>query len=455
MFLKRLHTDEFDALRYREVDLRVIAQTAERVKAGADRAGLPPSSVAKSRLGTAAGLRAINEEAGADFYQVPDDAARDEATADEVFRGRLPVIDVQTHFMAPHAFSQLDEAYWKQVFGPIKPDWWTGLDELTSRNLAEYIQTVFLESETACAILTSGPGYDTRTPLHNHEITATRALVEALGGTGRLLNHVIVNAQLPGDIEAMEAWRDELRPVGWKVYTPGHVVDGEWVDGYMLDDEEHGLPFLERARDLGVRLVCSHKGVSQLAQNGSPRDIGPVAKLFPDLDFVIYHSGYELPHPGIPLEGPYEPSTAHIGINRLLSSLEENGIGPGQNVYAELGGTWFSLVRRPVEAAHVLGKLVKHMGADNIIWGSDTIWYGGVQPIIDAFRTFQIPDEICERYGYEPLTPEIKEKILSANASRVYGIDLDLLAKRVATDDLAWATQLVEDYRRSGFEALL
>ena len=66
----------------------------------------------------------------------------------------------------------------------------------------------------------------------------------------------------------------------------------------MLDDEEHGLPFLERARALDVKLVCAHKGISRIVDNGSPRDVGPGAVAFPDIDFVIYHSGYELPTDG-------------------------------------------------------------------------------------------------------------------------------------------------------------
>jgi len=38
----------------------------------------------------------------------------------------------------------------------------------------------------------------------------------------------------------------------------------------------------------------------------------------------------------------------------LISSVLDAGIEPGANVYAELGTTWFSLVRRPEDAAHVL-----------------------------------------------------------------------------------------------------
>jgi predicted TIM-barrel fold metal-dependent hydrolase len=208
-----------------------------------------------------------------------------------------------------------------------------------------------------------------------------------------------------------------------------------------------GLPFLAEAQRLGVPNICSHKGLSGLVDNGSPRDIGPAARAFPELRFLIYHSGFE----GVAAdEGPYTPETAHIGINRLITSARQNGIGPGGNIYPELGTTWFCLIRRPIEAAHVIGKLLLAFGEDNVLWGTDGIWYGPTQPVIDAFRAFQIPPSLCEQYGYQPLTPAIKEKILGINAARVYGIDLAAADESARHDDLAWIRLAVSEYLRSG-----
>src|SRR5882762_11497555 len=225
-----------------------------------------------------------------------------------------------------------------------------------------------------------------------------------------------------------------------------------------------GLPFLERARELDVRLVCVHKGLSAFVDNGSPRDIGPAARAFPDLDFVVYHSGYELPLdlPGAPEgsgdrvseEGPYTDELARRGVNRLLRSVEEAGLGRNSNVYAELGTTWFSLIRRPREAAHVLGKLIAALGEDNVIWGTDAIWYGSAQPLIDALRVFQIPDDMCEQFGYTKLTATTKAKILGQNAASLYGIDLDQARQTAKNDDLAWARQLVQELQSNGFDGL-
>jgi predicted TIM-barrel fold metal-dependent hydrolase len=281
--------------------------------------------------------------------------------------------------------------------------------------------------------------------LFNDEMGAARILLEEAGAPGRLLSHAVVHADLADEVGRMGEWRDQFHPVGWKVYTLRRMTEQGWTSGWMLDDEQSGLPFLERARGLDVTLVCAHKGISRLADNGSPRDVGPAARAFPDIDFVIYHSGYEIPIDGAPPEGAYRANDPQ-GVDRLIASLDAAEVPAGANVYAELGSTWFCLVSRPVEAAHVLGKLIQRLGPDNVVWGTDSIWFGSPQPIIDAFRTFQIPAALCDEFGYEPITDEVRAKILGANAARVYGIDLDAAARRKANDDATWARELADRY---------
>jgi hypothetical protein len=56
--------------------------------------------------------------------------------------------------------------------------------------------------------------------------------------------------------------------------------------------------------------------------------------------------------------------------------------------------------------------------------------------------------------GYERITPLDREKILSLNAARVYGFDLEATRRTVANDDLAWAKEAVAEYRKKTFPAL-
>jgi hypothetical protein len=130
--------------------------------------------------------------------------------------------------------------------------------------------------------------------------------------------------------------------------------------------------------------------------------------------------------------------------------MREHGLGPGDNVSAELGTTWFCLLRRPEAAAHVIGKLLRAFGEDNVLWGTDSIWYGPNRPVADAFRAFRMPDRLCEEFGYPQLTPQVKEKILGLNAARLYGIDVDAARGRRARDDLGWIAEAQRAYERSG-----
>jgi predicted TIM-barrel fold metal-dependent hydrolase len=180
-----------------------------------------------------------------------------------------------------------------------------------------------------------------------------------------------------------------------------------------------------------------HKGLglAGIARDDSnPLDVGPAAKMFPQATFLIYHSGYEMDRK----EGPYDP-TATRGVDALIRSLQEAGIGKDGNVYAELGSCWRECMKDPDQAAHLLGKLLRFLGEDRILWGTDAIWYGSPQDQILAFRTFEIGAELQERHGYPALTKQAKAKIFGRNALRVYGVDAAEAEKAMAWDPVAQA----------------
>ena len=179
-----------------------------------------------------------------------------------------------------------------------------------------------------------------------------------------------------------------------------------------------------------------HKGLpfgQKSYEHSQCSDIGPIAKRFPDVSFLIYHSGFVA---GVE-ERAYGENADGDGIDTLIRSLQENGIGPGSNVYAELGSTWRFLMRDPAQAAHGLGKLLKYCGPDNVLWGTDSIWYGSPQDQIQAFRAFQIAPEFRERHGYPEITPELRAKIFGLNATRPYGISADEVKLRARRDAIA------------------
>ena len=135
------------------------------------------------------------------------------------------------------------------------------------------------------------------------------------------------------------------------------------------------------------------------------------------------------PLPGAPrsVSRTYDESDAIVqgkypltrGVNSLISSLRASGIAPNQNVYASLDEVWAHVMTRPVEAAHVIGKLLRYVGEDNVLWGTTSLFYGSPSPQLSAFRAFQIPEALRNQYGYPELTDERKAKILGINAARL------------------------------------
>jgi len=285
-----------------------------------------------------------------------------------------------------------------------------------------FLEEIFIRSDTTMVALSGLPILPEGSPLSPEVMEDTVQMVKALSGDER----VLVNALALPQIAPIESVTEEMRRAvsentisGWKTFT--HFPSGIhwWMDDHDPDLPQVGNRFIEEVAGSGAPVLFVHKGLSDQARYGSPEDIGPAARAHPDVKFVVYHSGFEVAQ----REGPFTEETAHLGVNRLIASVQKAGVGPGQNVYAEIGSTWWHLLRRPDEAAHVLGKLLVTFGEDNVLWGTDSIFYGSPQGQIDALRAFQIPADLREQHGYPELTRGTKAKILGWNAATLYGIE--------------------------------
>jgi predicted TIM-barrel fold metal-dependent hydrolase len=456
-FLTRCANDEFVPPPLNDVERNAAILSAAAIEAAIERLRMSAEDFIASRRGIATGLLGVNRANaanGEDFFAVPDYATVDAEAADDALGGDELIIDVQTHYIANRPACESNRQLIKTLFPGYGPDWWDGLPQAAALDFVDYLRCVYLESDTAVAVLSSAPGISDERMLFNHEMAGTRLLLERLGARDRMLNHAVVHPDIDGELSRMPEVVDRIGPAGWKVYTLGATTLSDFgkIKGWYLDDDL-GIQFLESVRASGVKLVCAHKGLSGLIDTGSPRDFGPAATMFPDINFVAYHSGFE-PGEGEPTnetrEGPYTEATAHLGVNRLVHSLRESNIAPGSNVYAELGTTWYCLIKRPVEAAHVLGKLLNAVGPDNVLWGTDAIWYGPTQAAVDTFRAFEIPAWMRDAFGYPELTPELKAKILGLNAAQVYDIDIDTARSNMGADDMAWARAAMEEFRATG-----
>jgi hypothetical protein len=276
-------------------------------------------------------------------------------------------------------------------------------------------------------------------PLSNESMVRSRDKINQLAcNTERVIQHVQV---LPNDLtgidkqlEIMTSMYCEKLAYGWKLY-PGFAsssIDPRGSSGYFLTEEkprrviEHGL-------ELGLSRFCVHKGLPIGTffekEHNHPKDIGVVAKDYPEATFVVYHSaicaGYDTTN-AAPPEGAYDEAEADPkGVNALIRSLLDNGIeaGTNKNVFAEIGSAINQVQNDATAAAHFFGKLMKYVGVDNVLWGTDCVIYGSPQPYLEWFRALTIPSDLQDQYGYPPLDATNKAKILGLNAAKIYGVD--------------------------------
>ncbi len=454
LLLQARSTDEISSLPLTDADHIAIDAFATRAERVGRRTHTPVAEYVYERRATAATLRAIDAAHGGGFYDVDPEADLDADAALATFGDDAPVVDVQTHLVDSARWQEPSARALEAFLRSVDADRWSDGVDPRRIDAAAWASLVFGASETSVALLTSTPGPPAANVLTNGQIAATRDLLDRYSASGRVLTHAIVHPNLgEATREQMQEWHETLQPSGWKCYTLyGPPTAASPTGGWYLDDEEVGLPFLEIVQQHGPRVVAAHKGLGGPVPDASvaaasPRDIGPAARVFPGVRFVVYHSGYERdPHAQ---EGPYDATGDARGVDRLIRSCADAGIGPGHNVFAELGTTWFLMLRRPVEAAHVLGKLLVALGPDRVVWGTDSTWYGSPQPLIDAFRAFTIPVRMQEEFGYPPLTRETKRRILGANAQQLYGIGGDVIERVDAERDRSWVADAATELRRT------
>lgn len=386
-------------------------------------------------------------------YAVPTDADPD-ATS-EAICGEEFIFDVQTHHVDPEGpwvnESPATAGFFRTFLGG-DPDC-TEADKLDCLSRYYYAHDIFLESDTTIAVLSDTPsGRDSDDPLDFDQMRRTRDLMNQLSppDSGRLRLHSVVvpNAgPLQAQLDRMQARAEALDVAAWKVYTP-YGPDG---NGWFLDDPVLGIPVIEQARRVGVKTICAHKGLPLFGfdrENASPRDIGVVARMYPDVNFVVYHGGW---YPGV-REGAYNDASPQ-GVDVLIKSLRDNGIAPNTNVYAELGSTWRNIMSDPTQAAHLLGKLIAHVGEKNVLWGTDCIWTGSPQPQIAAFRAFQIEPSFAQQHGYGALTAEVKQAIFGLNAARLYGVDPAEQRCKIERDEVERLRSAWHDFEGDTHEA--
>jgi predicted TIM-barrel fold metal-dependent hydrolase len=430
----------------RAVEARVSALAAEL----GPRHGMTRRGFLASSAGMAAAFLAMNEVFGPLFEvsraeaRVPGAAA---ARAEQL-AGQL-IVDVQTHFVRDD-FKQdglLGLAkYAKEHWNPAL----AAENDLARFKFENYVKEVFVDSDTKVALLSGAPFDDsTWDLLSNDQIAAARAAINRIAGSRRLLAHSVFTPKKPGWMAEVDRCIASVKPDSWKGYTIGDPLFPSKLASYWrLDDEKLMYPFYEKIVKAGSPTVCIHKGLlpadyekswPDVWKYNTVWDVGKAAKDWPQINFVIYHSALRMF-----LESPAATVAEFEQTGRIKWATELAEI-PAKfgvsNVYGEIGTSFAACaVANPNLAAALLGTLVRGLGADRVLWGTDSVWYGSPQWQIEAMRRLEIPEAMRKKHGFAPLGAAdglVKTAIFSANAARLYGIETRSALGTITNDRIA------------------
>jgi uncharacterized protein len=440
---------EYHPLPQTEAQRGVEARIVHYAESLAPRHGMSRRQFLGSSAGMAAAFLAMNEVFGPLFTASPAEAATP-GVADERSRALAAqfIIDCQTHFVRDDYQQTLliDAAkFAKQHWNPALE----GEDSLTRFKFENFLKEIYLDSDTKIALISGTPTDAAELLfLSNDQIAAARDVINRISGSRRALGHGIVTPGSPGYLDEVDRILETLNPQSLKGYTIGDPLYQTKTKSYWrLDDEKNVYPMYEKMLRAGLNTICIHKGLapadyltswSDMWQYATVWDVGKAAKDWPQINFVIYHSAMrpfiELPDREL---AQFEATGRFDWVSDLADIPAKYGV---TNVYGELGTCFANTcVTHPKLAAALVGTLVKGLGADRVIWGTDCVWWGSPQWQIEALRRLEIPEDMLKKYGYAPLGPAagpVKSGIFAGNAARLYALKAEDATASLARDDI-------------------
>ena len=422
--------------------------------------GLNRRQFFKTAAGMATAFAAMNDVYGP-LYGVSEAEAASVDTAAERAQAMSKqfVFDGHTHFLRDDtritAFVAMRQAVGKAGWNPELAGKKQTIDDL---KYANWRKEVFLDSDTKVAIITSAPSDISRDWfITNEQAAAARKKINNEAGSRRLLAHAVFTPGQPGWFDRVDHDIAVNKPDSWKGYTIGDNTHKDTSHyPWRLDDEKVVYPFYEKILKAGYNIVCVHKGLfppslerefPHLRPYVDVSDVGKAAKDWPQIRFVVYHSGYRWAGgPVVDAWKQFEETGRVDWVTDLAEIPEKYGV---TNVYGDLGQIFaLTTVSEPRICAAMMGQLVKGLGADHIVWGTDAVWTGAPQWQIEALRRLEIPEDMQKQYGFAPLGPAdgpIKTAILGGNSARLY--DYNPQHAGLETDRFA---ALKAEYERSG-----
>ncbi len=321
--------------------------------------------------------------------------------------------------------------------------------------IENFIKEIFFDSDTVMGVISGIPQKPDQNILPVERMIETKNKINQLAGSQRMVSHGLVAPNLKEyNLDDMQRQAEDLKIDAWKMYT-GLYFGKDEAGPWWMDDEKIAYPMFEKTKKLKVKNVCVHKGLPLFGFNEEhchPKDIAKAAADFPDVNFIIYHSGFRSIRGGAEYTREKLLETNKVDwVTDLCAIRKKNP--KLTNVYMELGSTFgMTVVLQPLLTGHILGQILDAFGEDHVVWGTDSIWWGSPQWQIEALRRFEMPKELQDKFGYKPLTKEIKDKIFGLNAAKIYGIDVSAKRQAIPKDYL---TKLKMAYHYHGGERSL
>lgn len=443
-----------------DIQRRLEAQLGRDSEALAAEAKLDRRSFLASSLGLPAAFLSMNAVFGELF-----DVARAEAVDQDAARERAAsladqfVFDGHLHFVHD---AYADQGILGLRFAALQmgasglPGRRPTMDDLKFENFAK---EVYLDSDTAAGIVSSATSdQPERVFLTNRQIADSVRRFNSLAGSDRLFGHAVFRPGHPGWLEEIDEAIAEHRPISWKGYTIGDPL-GPSRFAWRMDDERLVYPAYEKMQRAGIRTVCIHKGLLPRSyeqalpntwRHANVDDVGKAARDWPGLNFVIYHAALR---PAVMFEPAFIQEFERTGRIDWVTDLAEIPARFGvRNVWADVGTSFGSAaISHPRLAAGMMATLVKGLGVDRVVWGTDAVWYGSPQWQVEAFRRIEVPEDLRQKFALPALGAAdgpLKRAILGGNSASLYGFRGDsLLPAGRRRDRLA---RFKRDYQRSG-----
>ena len=422
---------------------RLIGQMADEKS---KKLGMTKRDFLRTSMGMATAFMANNIVFGPNWDVEAAETLEPAATEEKFPKGEYYIFDVQTHFTNGFSIGSRSSEFVKNMGLDLTED----PDEYSFQN---FVKEIFFDSETSTVVISGVPGREIDKNragkilegrdrrggvLPSWLMSQRKRELNDLAGSTRALcqgncapNHYWDRAKNAPDFPALfDQMEREVKTYGidsWKWYC--HTDPGRSGDGFRMDDEKMSYPFYEKSRELGLRLISVHKGYASqsrtLGHYAHPGDVEKAALDNPDFTFIVYHSAIKHGpwEPQFKEDDYFDPNTGDFAWHADLMKIKERNPAM-KNVNCEIGSAFGTLaIANPEMCMHLMGKNIKHYGADHVIWGTDCLWWGSPQWVIDALKRFQISDEICEKFGYAKITKKDKAKIFGLNAARIYGLD--------------------------------